>query len=115
MLIVAGCRLRDTGTYSRHCAADGFDDELELIELPEMIGVPSRTAADFSETTSRCMHRVSLGVAEVSGTMEVVVEYFVRTQPVLFAALIFMPLLLAGLINETLETLHMLFRKRFIS
>ncbi|MBZ6378353.1 glycosyl transferase [Pacificimonas flava] len=76
--------VRITAMTARPSLFDGFSRDLEVIELPDMIGAPSRTPALYDHPTPSVMHCVPLGVAEQRRTMARIAETLDRVDPSLF-------------------------------
>ena len=68
-------------------APDQFDAmprEARIIELPNMIGAPSRSKALHNQSTPSVMHCVPLGVAEMREHMGIIADTLRHTDPALF-------------------------------
>ncbi|ANU08685.1 glycosyltransferase [Paraurantiacibacter namhicola] len=68
-------------------APEQFDEmprEARIIELPNMIGAPSRSAALHEQPTPSVMHCVPLGVAEMREHMGIIADTLRHTDPALF-------------------------------
>ncbi|MFD2236900.1 glycosyltransferase [Aureimonas populi] len=54
---------------------DGFARDIEIVELPDMIGAAVPTPRLFAEPTPQVMHCVPLGVAEMRRTMRTILDH----------------------------------------
>ena len=62
---------------------EGVDRAIEIVELPNMIGAPSRTPALFAAPTPEVMHCVPLGVEAQRAHMATIAETLDRIDPAL--------------------------------
>ncbi|WP_018917655.1 glycosyltransferase [Vreelandella zhanjiangensis] len=63
---------------------DGFEREIELITLPDMIGADVPTQALFDQPTPSVMHCVPMGVVEMRQTMRCILDHLDDTDTGLF-------------------------------
>ncbi|RUR29034.1 glycosyltransferase [Vreelandella nanhaiensis] len=63
---------------------DGFEREIELIALPDMIGADVPTQALFDQPTPSVMHCVPMGVVEMRQTMRRILDHLDDTDTGLF-------------------------------
>ncbi|WP_260578862.1 glycosyltransferase [Vreelandella populi] len=63
---------------------DGFEREIELIPLPDMIGADVPTQALFDQPTPSVMHCVPMGVVEMRQTMRRILDHLDDTDTGLF-------------------------------
>ena len=54
---------------------DGFSRDIEIVELPNMIGAAVPTPRLFAEQTPQVMHCVPLGVPEMRRTMRTILDH----------------------------------------
>ena len=54
---------------------DGFDRDIEIVTLPNMIGASVPTPRLYAEPTPQVMHCVPLGLAEMRGTMRTILSH----------------------------------------
>ncbi|MEE4350128.1 MAG: glycosyltransferase [Pacificimonas sp.] len=62
----------------------GWEQRVDIVPLPNMIGAPSRTPALFAEPTPEVMHCVPLGVAEQRAHMAAIAQALDTLDPALF-------------------------------
>ena len=63
---------------------DGFDRDVAIVALPDMIGAPVPAAGLFAQATPEIMHCVPLGVAAMRATMRTIVDHLDDVDPALF-------------------------------
>ena len=63
---------------------DGFDRNLEITALPDMIGAPVPAPGLFAQPTPEVMHCVPLGVAPMRRTMRTILDHLDDVEPALF-------------------------------
>ena len=54
---------------------DGFEREIDMVELPDMIGADVPTQALFEQPTPSVMHCVPMGVVEMRQTMRRIIDH----------------------------------------